>query len=58
MKSQKNYQNEIDQISSEQLKIKNDLDNLLSNIPNLPADVPDGSDESHNIEVEKKRKNT
>ena len=49
--------NEIDQITSEQLKIKNDLDNLLSNIPNLPlADVPEGSDESHNTEVEKKGK--
>ena len=45
----KKLSNEIDQILSEQLKIKNDLDNLLSNIPNLPlADVPEGSDESHN----------
>ncbi len=53
----KKLSNEIDQISSEQLKIKNDLDNLLSNIPNLPlADVPEGSDESHNTEVEKKGK--
>ena len=53
----KKLSNEIDQISSEQLKIKKDLDNLLSNIPNLPlADVPEGSDESHNTEVEKKGK--
>tara|TARA_Y100000591_G_scaffold327455_1_gene351967 strand:- start:3108 stop:4367 length:1260 start_codon:yes stop_codon:yes gene_type:complete len=51
----KKLSSEIDQISSEQFKIKNDLDNLLSNIPNLPLeDVPEGSDESYNTEIEKK----
>ena len=51
----KKLSNEIDQISSEQLKVKSELDNFLSNIPNLPLDdVPEGQDESHNSEVEKK----
>ena len=51
----KKLSNEIDQISSEQLKVKSELDNFLSNIPNLPLDdVPEGQDESRNSEVEKK----
>ena len=51
----KKLSNEIDQISSEQLKVKSELDNFLSNIPNLPLnDVPVGQDENHNSEVEKK----
>ena len=51
----KKLSNEIDQISSEQLKVKSELDNFLSNIPNLPLDdVPVGQDENYNSEVEKK----
>ncbi|MFL2897861.1 MAG: serine--tRNA ligase [Candidatus Pelagibacter sp.] len=53
----KKLSSEIEQISSEQLKIKNELDSFLSNIPNLPLDdVPEGKDENHNIEIEKKGK--
>ena len=53
----KKLSSEIEQISSEQLKIKNELDSFLSNIPNLPLDdVPEGKDESHNSEIEKKGK--
>ena len=46
---------EIDKLNSEQNLIKNKLDELLSNIPNLPlSDVPDGNDENSNVEIEKK----
>ncbi len=42
----------IDEISEEQKKIKKDLDEILSNIPNIPhKDVPEGKDENDNIEV-------
>ena len=42
----------IDKISETQKKIKIDLETLLSNIPNIPHDdVPNGKDESDNIEV-------
>ena len=42
-------------LSEEQKNIKNDLDSLLSSLPNIPLDdVPIGSDEKDNIEIEKK----
>ena len=42
----------IDKISETQKKIKIDLENLLSNIPNIPHnDVPNGKDENDNVEV-------
>ena len=50
----KEISNELDNVSNEQKQIKLDLDNILSNIPNLPQnDVPIGTDESHNVEISK-----
>ena len=50
----KEISNELDNVSNEQKKIKLDLDNILSNIPNLPQkDVPIGTDESGNVEISK-----
>ncbi len=47
----------IDDILKEEKKIKLDLDNLLSNIPNIPhSDVPEGHDEKDNVEVIKSGK--
>ena len=44
----------IEKISEQQKKIKEDLEKILSNIPNIPhKDVPDGKDESDNIEIKK-----
>ena len=44
----------IDEIIEKQQKIKLDLENILSNIPNTPhSDVPIGKDENDNIEVSK-----
>ena len=43
---------ELDKLTDLQKNIKNELDSLLSNIPNIPhADVPSGKDESDNLEV-------
>ena len=45
---------EIEKISKLQLDIKNELDSLLSAIPNIPhKDVPKGQDEDSNIEISK-----
>ena len=42
----------IDEITEQQIKIKFDLDKILSNIPNIPhADVPQGKDENENVEI-------
>ena len=42
----------IDKIVEEQKKIKSDLDDILSNIPNIPhSDVPDGKSENDNVEI-------
>jgi len=42
----------IDVISEKQKKIKDNLEKLLSNIPNIPHnDVPNGKDENDNVEV-------
>ncbi len=47
----------IDEITEQQIKIKFDLDKILSNIPNIPhADVPKGKDEKENIEIIKSGK--
>ena len=47
----------IEKISEQQKKIKLELDELLSNIPNIPhSDVPKGIDESDNIEILKSGK--
>ena len=45
---------ELDKISQNQKKTKFELDNILSNIPNIPnKDVPVGENESSNIEIKK-----
>ena len=50
----KEISNELDQISEEQKIVKNQLDKILSNIPNVPhKDVPNGKDENDNIEIAK-----
>ena len=47
----------IEKITEQQKKIKSELDELLSNIPNIPhADVPNGNGENDNIEVLKSGK--
>ena len=47
----------IDKINKQQQQIKSDLDKILSNIPNTPhSDVPNGKDESDNIEIKKSGK--
>ncbi len=53
-KKSKEISNQLEIISEEQKKIKNELDSLLSSIPNLPhSDVPVGKDEDDNIEISK-----
>ena len=48
---------EIDVLTEEQNSIKNELEQILSNIPNIPHDdVPVGKDENSNIEVLKSGK--
>ncbi len=43
---------QLDKLTDSQKKIKTELDNLLSNIPNIPhEDVPNGKDENDNVEV-------
>ena len=47
----------IDEINKSQLKLQNQIDNILSSIPNIPlTDVPIGQDENSNVEIEKKGK--
>ena len=53
----KEISKEIDKFSEEQNLIKKELDNILSNIPNIPhEDVPIGKDENDNVEVLKSGK--
>jgi len=48
---------ELEKVSENQKRIKNELDEILSNIPNIPhVDVPDGKDENDNVEVSKNGK--
>ena len=50
----KEISKKIENLSKKQKIIKNELDNLLSSIPNLPLDeVPVGNDENDNVEVTK-----
>ena len=45
----------IEKIIDEQKIIKNNLEQILSNIPNIPhSDVPIGKDENDNVEINKK----
>ena len=53
-KKSKEISNQLVLLSEEQNRIKNELEKILSNIPNLPhADVPTGNDENDNIEISK-----
>ena len=48
---------EILDFEKKQKKIKSELDNILSNIPNIPhKDVPIGKDENENVEISKSGK--
>ena len=50
----KEISNKLDKISEEQKIIKNELNKILSNIPNIPhEDVPRGTNENDNIEISK-----
>ena len=47
----------IEKINEQQKLVKNDLDIILSNIPNIPhPDVPNGKDENDNVEILKSGK--
>ena len=53
-KKSKEISIELDKIYEEQKKIKNELDDILSNIPNIPhKDVPNGKDENDNVQISK-----
>jgi len=53
----KNISIKIDKITQQQTSVKNELDSILSSIPNIPhIDVPLGKDESDNIEISKSGK--
>ena len=53
-KKSKDISNKIEKISSDLSLVKNELDYILSSLPNLPlADVPEGKDESSNVEIKK-----
>jgi seryl-tRNA synthetase len=56
-KKSKEISNQLDKIIKEQKKIKDELNLILSNIPNIPHnDVPLGKDESDNVEISKSGK--
>jgi seryl-tRNA synthetase len=49
----------LEKISDQQKIVKNNLDNMLSNIPNIPhKDVPIGKNENDNVEINKSGKIT
>ncbi len=51
-KKSKEISTELEKISEQQKNTKTELDNILSNIPNIPhQDVPYGKDENDNLEV-------
>ena len=53
-KKSKEISNEIEEISKQQKIIKDQLDKILSFIPNIPhKDVPNGKDENDNVEIMK-----
>ena len=56
-KKSKEISIELDLVTEKQKKIKNKLEALLSNIPNIPhKDVPNGKNEDENIEVSRSGK--
>ncbi len=51
-KKSKEISSELEKITDQQKNTKNELDNILSSIPNIPhQDVPNGKDENDNVEV-------
>ena len=53
----KEISSNLEILSEKQKKIKIELENILSNIPNIPhSDVPEGKDENDNIEISKSGK--
>ena len=53
----KGISSELEKVSEKQKKVKIELENILSNIPNIPhSDVPSGKDENDNIEILKSGK--
>ncbi len=51
-KKSKEISIELEKITEQQKNTKTELDNILSNIPNIPhQDVPNGKDENDNVEV-------
>ena len=53
-KKSKEISIELESVSENQKKVKDELDNILSNIPNIPhSDVPNGNDEGDNVEIGK-----
>ena len=56
-KQSKEISSKLELISEEQKKIKNELNTILSSIPNIPhKDVPVGKDEKDNLEISKSGK--
>ena len=50
----KDISKKLDLVSNEQKETKKEIDEILSNIPNIPhKDVPKGKDENDNIEISK-----
>ena len=53
----KEISKDIEILNNDQITIKNKLDNVLKSIPNLPLDdVPVGTDDNSNVEIERKGK--
>ena len=56
-KRSKEISSDLEKVSDKQKKVKIELDNILSNIPNIPhTDVPEGKDENDNVEISKSGK--
>ena len=56
-KKSKDISKELDLIIDEQVKVKNELDSIISIIPNIPhEDVPIGKNENDNVEISKSGK--
>ena len=44
----------LEKISNQQKNVKSELEEILSNLPNIPhEDVPDGKNENENVEIDK-----
>ena len=56
-KRSKEISSDLEKVSDKQKKVKIELENILSNIPNIPhPDVPDWKDENDNVEISKSGK--